>query len=45
MHLHLCLELLLQNTVEFLYVVLEERIERFPSKRLCEFVCADWLVR
>lgn len=36
-HLHLHLELLLQDSAELLHIVLHERIERFPAERLCEF--------
>lgn len=36
-HLHLRLELILQHTIEFLNVMLHERIKRLPPKRLGQF--------
>jgi hypothetical protein len=37
MYLHLDLQLVLQHTVEFLHIMLQEGVQRFPSKRLCQF--------
>ncbi len=43
-NLHFRLEFVLQDTIKLLYIMLHERVERFPSKRLCELVCPCWAV-
>ena len=43
-HLHFALQLVLEDTVEFLDIVLQERIEGFPAKRFGQFGCACFYV-
>lgn len=37
MHLHLRLQLILQDAIKFLHVMLQERVQRRPSERLRQF--------